>query len=309
MTNRLCYVDFAAFFGVAENQLQAPVREAIDRGDFRYRPLSLAERDRTIRQVLQRIDSGALTPVGAHRQEVWEKGWAENLDDFSAQGFALETLMPRFMRPETTLRLNQGYVSAINPRFEFHFHDVVRRWLYCQFMPECSAVYEFGCGSAYNLVAIAQMAPHLRLVGLDWAESAVSLANLIGQKHQINLCGRSFDFFRPDPRVDLGPNDAVLTVCALEQVGDRHDRFIDFLLAKRPRICVHMEPLLELYDDDQLIDHLAIRFHTHRRYLSGFLPRLQRLAQEGAIEMVAQRRIPFGSLYHEGYSFVVWRPR
>jgi hypothetical protein len=132
---------------------------------------------------------------------------------------------------------------------------------------------------------------------------------MIGKTHQINLTGRSFDIFHPDDNLQLGPKDAALTICALEQVGARYEEFLQFLLRKRPRVCVHMEPLVDLYDPDDLVDHLAIRFHTFRSYLSGFLPRLRMLEAEKRLEILSVQRMHFGSLYHEGYSYVVWRPR
>ena len=43
-------------------------------------------------------------------------------------------------------------------------------------------------------------------------------------------------------------------------------------------------------------------------YLFGFLPRLKNLAALRKIEIMEIRRLYFGSLYHEGYSYVAWRP-
>ena len=97
-------------------------------------------------------------------------------------------------------------------------------------------------------------------------------------------------------------------MCALEQVGPRHDRFVEFLLQKKPGICVNMEPLLELYDETNLVDYLAARYHRKRGYLEGFLTALRTLADKGHIEILDVRRFFFGSLYHEGYSYVAWRP-
>jgi hypothetical protein len=301
-------VDFARAFGTTPGRISANLRAQIERSDFRYRKLTHSERDQVIFRVLKRIHSGELSKVGEHRKKIWEKGWEENLNEFASKGFALETLVPRFIRPEPIVRLNGDYVRVCNPRFEFLFHDVARRWLFLEFMAGVDAVYEFGCGSAYNLVAIAEIAPQLRLVGLDWAESAVRLTNMIGKAHQTKLIGRVFDFFDPDDSVELGAQDAAITICALEQVGSRYEDFLQFLLRKRPRICVHMEPLIDLYDPNNLLDYLAIRYHTLRHYLSGFLPRLKQLELEKRIEILAVQRMCFGSLYHEGYSCVVWRP-
>ena len=69
-----------------------------------------------------------------------------------------------------------------------------------------------------------------------------------------------------------------------------------------------MEPIEDLYDEDNLADYLALRYHRKRGYLSGFLPRLRTLETEGKIRILEIRRMFFGSLYHEGYSFVVWKP-
>jgi SAM-dependent methyltransferase len=300
--------DLAQAVGTTIERVPGSLRTLIQKRDLRYVSLSQAERDQVILRVLQRLESGELSRVGEHRQNVWEKGWEENLEAFSAKGFALEALMPRFIRPEPILRFRKDYVRAHDARCEFYFHDAVRRWLFLEYMADAEGVFEFGCGSAYNLVACAELNPELRYVGLDWAESAVKLANLIGQKHQIRLTGRKFDLFRPDDTLDLGPRDVALTICSLEQVGARHEEFLQFLLRKRPLRCVHMEPLLDLYDPTHLVDHLAVRFHTLRGYLSGFLGRLKELEAEGKIEILRTQRMQFGSLFHEGYSYVVWRP-
>lgn len=285
------------------------MRDALARADFRYQRLTPEDRDEVVRGVRARIDSGELSRVGEHRQQVWDKGWDENLQAFTSSGFDVDSLTPRFIRTGPIVRLDQDYVRRLDPRFEFLFHDVIRRWLFATYLGEAERVYEFGCGSAYNLVALSELAPNMPLVGLDWATSAVDLATSIGRERGIRLTGRRFDFFHPDASVDLGSGDAALTIHALEQIGDQHEPFLEFLLAKRPRICVHMEPLLELYDPANEADALAIAYHTTRGYLAGFLPRLQQLQREGRIEILEVRRPRFGSLYHEAYSIVVWRPR
>lgn len=307
-SHRLDGRSFAAAVGCAEAELPPDLRARIAASDFRYSPLTPDERDRTILEVLKRIDGGELSRVGEHRQEIWEKGWEENLEAFAAEGFNLEALVPRFVRPNPVIRFNQDYVRSLVPHFELQFHDIVRRWLFMRYMSDAARIFEFGCGSSYNLVAMAEIAPDKAYIGLDWAASAVKLADLIGRTRGIPLSGRRFDLFHPDADLDLGGNDAALTICALEQTGTRHESFLQFLLHKRPRICVHMEPLLDLYEPDKLADYLAIRYHTSRGYLSGFLERLRQLQDERRLEILQVRRFRFGSLFHEGYSLVVWRP-
>jgi len=36
---------------------------------------------------------------------------------------------------------------------------------------------------------------------------------------------------------------------------------------------------------------------------------LKKLESENKIEILKIQKVPFGSTYHEGYSFVIWRPK
>jgi hypothetical protein len=237
---------FAQALGTPVASLPASVRDRIAAGCFRCDRLSAEESEQVAAGISERIESGALSPVGPHRHDVWEKGWEENLEAFAGNGFALESLVPRFIRTGPIVRLNQAFVRRDNPLFELLFHDVVRRWLFLTYMKDVDTVYEFGCGSAYNLVAISELSPDVDLVGLDWAESAVSLANMIGRERGIRLRGRRFDLFDPDASMDLGSSSAVLTISALEQTGPRYEAFLQYLLDRRPRVLVQLEPMLEL---------------------------------------------------------------
>jgi hypothetical protein len=168
---------------------------------------------------------------------------------------------------------------------------------------------EFGCGSGFNLATAARMFPEIELTGLDWSPSAVDLVNDIGRTQGFNLKGRRFDFFNPDDDIAVGPDTVAMTFAALEQTGPRCTIFAQWLLEKRPGLVVSMEPIRENYADDSLFDYLAIRYHEHRQYLSGYSTWVRRQAAEGRVEIIADFRPGFGSLYHEGYSVLVWRPR
>jgi hypothetical protein len=297
---------FARAFGESAHHLPEDARDLIETTDFSYQALSQPEREQVVLGVLQKIDAKAFQRVGEHRKAVWERGWQENLDAFADQG--LESLVPRFMRASQIVRLNQQYVRVHNPKFELDFLSVLRRWLFRRYFASASAVYEFGCGSGYNLVALAELYPQCELCGLDWAETSVELVNRLGETHHLRLQGRRFDFFHPDELLEFGPGSMVLTMAALEQVGSRHGKFLEFLLRKRPSLVVNVEPLCELYDPNNLADYLAIRYHTERGYLQGYLTRLRELEAEQRIEIVLTQRTRFGSLFHESYCIVAWKP-
>ena len=120
--------------------------------------------------------------------------------------------------------------------------------------------------------------------------------------------GRRFDFFAPDHTLALAPNSVVLTIGALEQTGRNFEAFLDYLLRQSPGLCVHIEPIVEWYDPEQIVDDAAIRFHRARNYLDGFATRLEALARDGRIQILKRKRSLFGSLFMEGYSQLIWRP-
>ncbi|MGA7934859.1 MAG: hypothetical protein WCA35_15040, partial [Kovacikia sp.] len=87
-----------------------------------------------------------------------------------------------------------------------------------------------------------------------------------------------------------------------------YQKFIHFILEKSPHICINMEPLCELYDENNLVDYLAIRYHKQRQYLDDYLSFLRELEAEHKISIQTVKRLRFGSLYSECYSLIVWKP-
>jgi len=279
----------------------------IARYDFRYDVLTDRALEQIILQVLKAIDSGNFKPSGAGRRTDWEKGWQENLDAFVASGYDIAALAPKYISKYEISRLFSRYIKPRDPMFELNFYTVYRHYLFTTFLACADAIFEFGCGTGYNIAIMHQLFPHMRIMGLDWAESSVAIANTLGRILNAPISGRSFNYFRPDFDLNFPENSLVITLNSLEQIGQDHGAFLDFLLKKRPALCVHAEPFVELYDGDNLIDYLAIRYHTARNYLAGYLPALQKLVTEGRIEIIKIHRIPFGNLFHEGYSLVIWK--
>jgi Trans-aconitate methyltransferase len=305
---RLTTADFAKAFDVAEPNLPPQTTDLVAAHCFDYRQLEAAERDRVMLDILRRIDGKGFTRVGAHRDVIWESAWSELRQRYHDCNRDLTSLNPSFMSAGRIVRLNGDYVEAVDQRFELSAFEVFRDWLFRTWFEPFDNVLEFGCGSGFNLAALGRIFPDKRLTGLDWSPASVVLMDEIAADHGFRLSGRRFDFFNPDTSVTLGANSAVMTFCALEQVGSRFEPFLEYLLAGRPALCVHMEPTLEHYDADHLPDYLAIRYHRHRQYLEGYLTRLRALESEGRIRIHTARRLGWGSLYQECYSLTVWEP-
>lgn len=305
----LTAADFAALFGTTAADLAGSCADQIADKDFRYRTLAGDDRDRILLEVFKTIDGGALTVAGPEGKGRWEKGWAENLDGFVASNFDLGQLVPKYIRPNQPLRLNRTYVAPADPHFEYNWYSIFREWFFKTYLGAVDNVYEFGCGSGFNLAVLAHLFPQKRLYGMDWATASRDIVNKLASVYGWKMEGRLFDFFHPDATLEIAPNSAVLTVGALEQTGTDFAAFLQFILDSRPALCVHLEPVCEWYDPSCLVDYAAIRFHTARNYWRGFPDRLAQLERAGKVEMIKTKRAFFGSLFLEGYSQIIWRPR
>jgi len=309
MSKSLAVEDFARLFGTTVDDFDDECRQFISQTDFRYSKLGRKKCDETMLGILNRIDSGELTPAGKEGRSRWEKGWSENLQNFISKGYDLAELVPKYVRPNQVLRLYRDYVMPSEPNFELNFFTVLRLWLFKKYLKEFDEIYEFACGPGYNLALIAKLFPEKKLYGLDWAEAAIEIVNLICEKDGINATGYPFDMFSPDYSLEMAESSAVMTIGGLEQLGKNHQAFVRFLIEKAPGLCIHVEPICELYDENNLVDYLAIKFHKARNYLADFLISLQRLEIENKIQIVKTQRVQFGDLYNDGWSLVIWRPR
>lgn len=305
---RLGISDFSEILGVSITDLTPDVRALLGSHDFRYVPLDQAQRDSVVLKIKNDLISKAFTPVGPARHDVWNTTWAKISQQFLDNSCSVRALTPDFLDAHPVLRLNQEFIRPLDAAFEANFFSVLRHWLYQTFFAQVPTLYEFGCGSGFNLWAMADLYPEKNLYGLDWAESSVALLNKIGEVNGLKIHGRQFDFFHPDLRLNLDPYSGVLTVCALEQVGEAFQPFVQYVLTQHPQLCVHIEPIYELYDEHHPLDSLAMTYHSDREYLRGFLPYLRQLEIDRRIQIVQVNRLGFGSLYHEGYTIVIWKP-
>lgn len=301
--------DFARSFGTTIEDIPDECRQLIEGTDFTYEILTGPKRDAVILEVLKKIESDQQVIGARERQDVWEKGWSENLQDFVKSDCNLDCLVPKFIRPNQVVRLDGNYILPSNSNFELDYYAVFRLWLFKKYLSDFDCIYEFGCGTGFNLVVLARLYPGKELFGLDFVPSSVELVNKIGAAHQHNIKGRLFDMISPDETLTLGKNSAVFTIGSVEQLASRFDAFLQFLLDQSPSLCIHVEPTIEFYDDDLLTDYLAKKFHQKRGYTENYLTRLRELETQKKIEILKAKRPYFGSLFMEGYSYIVWRPK
>ncbi|HLG14363.1 MAG TPA: class I SAM-dependent methyltransferase [Blastocatellia bacterium] len=300
--------DFARLFDTTISKIPMDCRKLIAGGDFRYRKLDRDESDAVLLDALKKIDSGQFSVAGKDGKSRWERGWSGNLEEFKEHSYDLTKLVPKYIRQNQPLRLDQSYITPVHQDFELNWYEVFRLWLFRTYFDEVDTVYEFGCGTGFNLAVLAQLYPSKTFYGLDWTAASRDIVNQLAKTYGWKMTGLLFDFFSPDKRVKIAENSAILTIGALEQTGRDYETFLHYLLSASPRLCVHVEPIVEWYDENNLLDYAAIRFHKKREYWEGFPNRLRELEREGKVEVLKAKRSYFGSLYLEGYSQLIWRP-
>ena len=301
--------DFARSFDTTVEDIPDDCRELIDKTDFRYKILIGEERDKVLLDVLKKIESDQQVIGAPKRKDVWQGGWEENLQDFINSGYKLNKLVPKFIRPNQAMRLNRNYIVPSNPNFELDYFSVFRLWLFKKYLKEFETIYEFGCGTGFNLVILAQLYPEKKLHGLDFVPSSRDLVNKLSEVYGWKITGYLFDMLSPDENFEIENNSAIFTIGAIEQLASNFEPFLQFLFKSSPELCIHIEPTIELYDEHNLIDYLAMKFHRKRGYSENYLTRLRELEAQNKIEIVKVKRLFFGSLYMEGYSYLIWRPK
>lgn len=279
-------------------------------GGLRWRRPNQSERDGGILTALKEIEREDLITVGDNDASRWERGWGEVLESIQQQGFSPDLLRPQYFKYDVVRYLGD-YAHISDRGFEYRLYQAYKALIFARHLPpDCATVIEFGCGTGSNLLQLSEQLPQTQFVGCDWAQPSQALMALMAQATGRPLVGARFNMLTLDGReaIPLGVSGAVVTLHAMEQLGAHWKPLLDYWLAARPRICIHIEPIVELYAEDNLFDHMAIRYHKKRNYLTGFLPELRRLAVSEEIELIEVRRLGLGSMFQEGYSLIVWRP-
>ncbi|MEN6414178.1 MAG: class I SAM-dependent methyltransferase [Veillonellales bacterium] len=303
---RFTGLDFERMLG---EKLAAHIHQKIKAYNFLYQPITQIERDQLLKQILLTLLDDTIIAAGEHRYEQWEKGWSENLISLSHKDIH-KAIIPKYFGKYTAVRMEQKFIKSLSPNFEYNALAVILDWLFSKYLRDAGSIYEFGCGTGYHLLRAREYNPTAALWGLDWAEASQKIIDQVSQRLRDNkLFAHKFNYFQPDYKFTLDPKSIVYTVASLEQVGTKFEEFVTYLIHNNPKLCIHVEPIAELLDENNLLDFLSIQYFKKRNYLSGFLPYLRKLERDGTIKILKCKRTNIGSLFIEGYSVVVWTPQ
>jgi hypothetical protein len=266
--------------------------------------LSPPERDEVILSVLKAIDS-PLRVSGADDSAVWREGWGEVLEGLKS-GFHPARLRPQYFGGDDVSRLNGDYAKAEDV---YGRDQAMRKLVFRSYFGDAKRVVDLGAGTGVSQVLLAE-ACNAELVAADWAAPSQEIMGVIGRNIHRDIRAVNLNMLTLSGWDDLKVDEEthVLTVHALEQLGGDWGLLLTAIRNAKPRLCVHIEPLVELYDETNLFDWLAAQYHRKRNYLTGWLPAIQELERQGKAEVLRTHRWGFGNRFHEAYSLLVWRP-
>ncbi len=273
------------------DDLGPEVSKRIEKAKIHFQLLTREEEQDALTKIVDILFDDSVTFSGAHRKKQWERGWQQNFEERSAT--------PHYFGKYKVNRLNGEFVKGVTNDYEQNMLYIILDYVTDKYLRGIDNIYEFGCGTGHNLKRISGMLK-TKLHGLDWTKSSQKILKRNG------ITTGHFDFFHP--RGTLKKDSGVLTVAALEQTGKDFKKFVDYLIKQKPTICVHIEPIEELLDQNSLLDNLSLRYFKKRNYLSGFLTYLRQLEEEKKITIYQAKRSHIGSLFIEGYSILVWSP-
>lgn len=287
-------------------QIPAEVKSKLEDFNLIYASLEKSERDICILNILKTLDND-LVKTGKHRFDEWNKGWEENLHLYEETN-DVKTLIPKYHGKFNIIRWKSDFIKSEVDLFDYKLHICLVDSILLNYIGENENIFEFGCGPGYHLLRLGKYQKNLNLFGCDWALSSQKILNSINTKENSNIKAINFDFYNPNYDIFVPENSIFYTIAALEQISDKYFDFIDFILDKKPNLVINMEPISELLDDTNLIDHLSIKYFEKRNYLKNFLPYLEHLESIGKVEIIKKQRIYYGSMFVEGHSLIVWRP-
>lgn len=276
--------------------------------DTAFKYAGREELDEYILYVLKKMERPDIRRTKEENLQIFEKGWMDNLRLVRARGLTRENLRPKYFRRNKFLRFKGRIIVSENLDLEYKLFVLARHVIFAKYLSPFKTVYEFGCGSCQNLYMLSNLYPDKELCGLDFTRASSGIADYIGKSLKRNIRGILFDMQKPKKETKLKSGSAVFTIHALEQLGRDYEGLISFIIKSQPAIVVHYEPIMELYDQGNLLDYLAVFYSKQRNYLDGFLTYLRKLKNKGKIEILEAYRPYLGGVIHES-SLVIWRPK
>ena len=272
-----------------------------------YEILHDEDRDNVIKSILEKINLKSLRVSGENNNEVWEKGWGEILEEISEK-FHPDKIMPQYFDHHNIMRFDGHYIKAISSNFVYKYDQIIRKIIIKKYI-NTKKLIEIGCGTGSGtLLAANLLSTDIELTASDWATKSQLIVDKISEYTKRPIKSVQFNMLDLKGWDELGvdQDSTIISFHALEQLGDNYKLLLNKLASQKIQ-CIHLEPIVELYNNENLYDELAIIYHNKRNYLGSYLSEIKRLQKHGKAKIIKEQRISFGDRYHEAYSLIIWK--
>ena len=273
-----------------------------------YSILHGSERDDVINSIIDKINSSELRVSGENNNDIWEKGWGEILDSIG-NNFHPDKLMPQYFDHHKIMRFEGNYIIGITDNFVYKFDQIIRTIILKKYVPETKKLIELGCGTGSGTILAAKLLnSDINLIASDWASKSLPIIKKISEYTSREIAAVQFNMLDLTgwDELNVDKDSTIISFHALEQLGDNYKNLLDKLLEKKVT-CIHLEPIYEYYNDDDLYDSLAKRYHKKRNYLGKYFSDIKKLESQGKAKIIKELRIGFGDRFHEAYGLLIWK--
>ncbi len=272
-----------------------------------YSELDSIKRDKAIVDTLKKINAENRIIISKGRKKIWENGWGDINYNFKKKK-NIKNLIPQFYSKRSNLyfRLNGRFIKSAKS-FEYEMINIYRHWYFRKYLKNIENIYEFGAGSGHNLVSLMKIFPQKKIFASDFSKNSVKLLKNISDYKNYNWKCFQFDMKKQNKKIFLKKNSAVYTSGSIEQLSGKIDNFFNFIILNKPKICIHIEPMPQLFKTNNLEDNLSIMALEKKKYSTNFLEKIYQLKKQKKIKIIKLLKSPFGSQLIDGMNLLVWK--
>ena len=117
--NRLNKELLANILQVDPSTFSKECEHILKNNNFIFRHLSDKEREQNFIEITKTIFELNLDKTGQHRKAIWNDGWEENLNLLQNDPQNLESLKPKYYRPNNYVRFDKDYIFSESNQFDY----------------------------------------------------------------------------------------------------------------------------------------------------------------------------------------------
>lgn len=297
--NKITKKDLLTYFEVDEQLLSKDVIDFLDKlFPIEYNELNFEEYQEYMTLVLQILNKLSFDID-------FDRNWIvilQNIVDKQKKD-VVNSLKPTWFRNDKFYVIDKKFCTTNTEVLDWKYQLAVRNIIFSKYLFDVENVYDFGSGSGINIYLVNQLFEKIKLHASDSSKVSVEILEELNNYLGIDV-GYDMIDIKNKINIDIEPNSAVITTSALEQVGGDIDSFIDFVLEKKPKRVINIEPILEFSHNNEF-DNLMKLYCEKRNYLKYYYSKLLQLERENKIKILFKKRTRVGGLFIEN-SVIVW---